>query len=43
MILDTLEEWKSREPEDIRCVVVGKDEIQDLINKIIKIKEESKK
>ncbi len=42
MILDTLEEWKSRESKDFRCVVVGKDEIQDLINKIMKIKEHKK-
>jgi len=38
MIIETLEEWKSREPKDIKCVVVGKDEIQNLINKIMELK-----
>ena len=33
-ILDTLEEWKLREPRQIGCVVVGKGEIQDLIDYI---------
>lgn len=38
--LETLKGWKAREPEDIKCVVVGKDEIQKLIDKILEIENE---
>ena len=35
-ILDKIDEWMAREPEHISCVVVGKKELQDFKNYILK-------
>ncbi len=42
-IINTLEEWKEREPSKIGCVVVGKEEIDNLIKHILGLEEKKEK